>query len=114
MSNSKKISLRGSELAPLQGARAIGPTDPHQLIEISVVLKHRQSLPTPGDQGNLMTHTDFATRYGADPAQVGKIVQFGRDHNRKAHLSVTNEQQPPSTVGIRGLDIQMQAGDPPQ
>jgi len=81
MSNSKKIPLKGSELAPLPGARAIGPTDPHQLIEVSVVLKHRQSLPTPGDQGNLMTHADFATKYGADPVQVGKIVQFGRDHN---------------------------------
>ena len=44
MSNSRKVALKGSDRVPLQGARAISPTDPHQLIEISVILKHRQPL----------------------------------------------------------------------
>ncbi|MGA3047092.1 MAG: S53 family peptidase [Terracidiphilus sp.] len=81
MSNSKKIPLKGSELASLPGARAIGPTDPHQLIEISVVLKHRQSLPPMEDEVKLLSHAEFATKYGADPAQVSRIAQFARDHN---------------------------------
>lgn len=81
MPNSKKIPLKGTELASLPGARAIGPTDPHQLIEISFVLKHRQSLPKFEDEAKILTHTDFATKYGADPAHLAKVVQFARDHN---------------------------------
>jgi hypothetical protein len=45
MSNSKKIPLNGTEHIMLPGTRAIGPSDPHELIEISVILKHRQDLP---------------------------------------------------------------------
>ena len=81
MSNTKKIPLKGTELASLPGARAIGPTDPHQLIEISVVLKHRQALPKFEEENKVLTHTDFANKHGADPAHIGKIVQFARDHN---------------------------------
>jgi kumamolisin len=81
MATSKKISLQGTEHTVLPGARAIGPTDPHQLIEISLVLKHRQSLPKPENEGKLINHTDFAANYGADPAQVDKIRQFARECN---------------------------------
>jgi kumamolisin len=81
MANSKKIPLQGTEHTVLPGARAIGPTDPHQLIEISLVLKHRQALPKPENEGKLINHTDFAGTYGADPAQVDKIRQFARECN---------------------------------
>ena len=43
MSESKRIPLAGTEHMAPPGARAIGPTDPHQLIEVSVILKHRQA-----------------------------------------------------------------------
>jgi kumamolisin len=81
MANSKKIPLQGTEHTVLPGARAIGPTDPHQLIEISLVLKHRQSLPKPENESKLINHADFAGTYGADPAQVDKIRQFARECN---------------------------------
>ncbi len=80
-STSKKIPLKGTEHASLPGARAIGPSDPHQLIEISVVLKHRQTLPMAESQGPLLSHNDFARTYGADPAHVDKIRQFARENN---------------------------------
>ena len=82
MSNPKKISLKGTEHISLPGARAIGPTDPHQLIEISVVLKNRKSLPALEEEGRpMMNHNDLAKAYGADPAQVDHIRQFAHENN---------------------------------
>lgn len=84
MSNSKRTAIRGSEHASLPGASAIGPTDPHQIIEVSVILQHRQTLPVPGNAGNegkSQNHNDFAKTYGADPAHVDKIRQFARDNH---------------------------------
>jgi len=80
-SSSKKISIKGTEHTSLPGARAIGPSDPHQLIEVSVVLKHRQTLPAAQSEERFLSHNDFARTYGADPAHVDKIRQFARESN---------------------------------
>src|SRR5258708_2563286 len=78
---SKSIPIKGTEHTALPGARAIGPTDPHQPIEVSVVLKHLQPLPALGDEGKSFTHADFAKTHGADPSHVEKIRQFAREYN---------------------------------
>ena len=72
MSDSKRVPLAGTEHLALAGVRTVGPTDPHQLIEVSVVLKHRRPLPAVSEIGQQVTHSDFAQTYGADPAAVDK------------------------------------------
>lgn len=79
--NSKKIPLAGSEHITLPGARTIGPSDPHQLIEISLILKHRAPLPGIEQMQQTMSHNDFARTYGADPTHVDRIRAFARDNN---------------------------------
>jgi len=79
--NSKKTSLKGTEHKMLSGARAIGPTDPHQLIEISVVLKHRAALPKIEQMRGMMSHVEFARNYGADPAHIDRVRQFALGNN---------------------------------
>ena len=79
--NAKKTFLKGTEHIMLPGARSVRPTDPHQLIEISVILKHRKPLPKVEEEGRMMGHSEFAKTYGADPAQVDKIRQFATDNN---------------------------------
>jgi kumamolisin len=81
MAKSQKVTLKGTEHTPMPGARAIGPTSPHQLIEISVILKHRQPLNLSQHRGQTLSHTDFAKTYGADPANVDQIKQFARENN---------------------------------
>ncbi len=81
MPSSKRLSLAGSERIALNGARVIGPTDPHQLMEVSVVLKHRQPLPPAQHRAQRMSHEEFAAAYGARPADVDQIRQFARDYN---------------------------------
>lgn len=81
MPNSKRIAIKGTEHISLPGSRAIGPTDPHQLIEVSIILKHRQALPPAESADRNLSHNDFARTFGADPAHVDKIRQFARENN---------------------------------
>jgi kumamolisin len=81
MSNVRKSALSGTEHVNLSGARAIGPTDPHQLIEVSVILKHRNPLPEREEQDRPLSHSDLAENYGVDPGQVETIKQFARENN---------------------------------
>jgi len=67
MTNSNRISLRGSERVPLDGARSMGRTDPHQLMQISVILKHRKTLPMENPSGRFMTHDEFAANSAPIP-----------------------------------------------
>jgi len=96
MANSKKIPLQGTEHTVLPGARAIGPTDPHQLIEISLVLKHRQSLPKPENKAKLINHTDFAGTYGADPAQVTRFASLRASATCRCSKMATSYAAAPS------------------
>ncbi len=81
MAKTQKVTLKGTEHTPMQGARAIGPTSPHQLIEISVIVKNRQPLNLPQHRGLTLTHSDFAKTYGADPANIDLVRQFARENN---------------------------------
>ena len=81
MSNSTKVALKGSDRTPLPGARPIGRTDPHQLIEISVILRHRKALETASKTGEFLTHQEFAGKFGADPAHVDMVRKFAEENN---------------------------------
>jgi kumamolisin len=81
MPNSNRISLKGSERVSLPGAQAVGATDPHQLIEVSVVLRRRQPLTIEAKRTKAMNHSDFASQYGADPAHLDLIRRFASEHN---------------------------------
>jgi kumamolisin len=80
MSSTKKVAIKGTEHASIPDSRAIGPTDPHQIIGVSVLLRHHQPLPEPESDGRTLSHSDFAKSYGADPAHVDKIREFAREH----------------------------------
>jgi kumamolisin len=106
MANSKRVPLKGSERVPLSGARAIGPTDPHQLIEISVILKHRQPLETAHPSGKFMTHSEFATQCGADPANVDMIKKFASDN--KLQMLERGDEVMRRTITLAGTAANME------
>jgi len=80
MSSTKRVAIQGTEHASIPGSRAIGPTDPHQIIEVSVLLKHRRSMPEPENEGQQLSYSDFAKTYGAEPPQIDKLREFAREH----------------------------------
>jgi len=59
----------------------IGPTDPNQLVEVSVVLKQRRQLRLPDLQGRILSHDEFAAAYGAEPEHVERVHAFARANN---------------------------------
>ncbi|MGA2886647.1 MAG: S53 family peptidase [Terracidiphilus sp.] len=106
MSNSRKVDLKGSERVPLEGARAIGPTDPHQLIEISVILKHRKPLAMPTASGKFLSHSEFAAQYGADPAHVDMVRKFA--HDNKLEMLERGDEVLRRTVTLAGTASKME------
>jgi len=76
-----KIALNGSERAPMEGATLSGPTDPDQLVEISIVLKQRRALDLEHLQGKIISHDDFASTYGADPEHLERVRNFASAHD---------------------------------
>jgi kumamolisin len=94
-----KIPLNGSERAPMEGATLSGPTDPHQLVEISIVLKQRRALDLAHLQGKILSHQDFASAYGADPEHLERVRNFARAN----HLRVIDI---PDEIARRTLKVQ--------
>jgi len=106
MSNSRRIALNGSDRVPLPGARVIGPTDPHQLMQVSVILKHRQPLANARPSGKFLSHSELAAQCGADPAYVDKMKQFAGEH--KLYLLERGDEVLRRTVTMAGTAAAME------
>jgi kumamolisin len=94
-----KIALSGSERAPLEGATLSGPTDPHQLVEISIVVKQRRALDLAHLQGKTLSHDEFASAYGADPEHLERVRAFARLHQLRVI-------EAPDEIARRTLKVQ--------
>jgi kumamolisin len=85
MPSSNRVSLKGSERSALPGAHITGATDPHQLIEVSVILKHRiplsESMNLAENRVQRMSHAEYAERHGANPADIERIKQFAQENS---------------------------------
>ena len=88
MPESKQIALPGSERAMMSGATLVGPTDPNQLVEISVVLKQRRELKLDHLQGKILSHDEFTSAYGADPEHMERVRAFAHAN----HLHVVESE----------------------
>src|ERR1022692_372272 len=72
--------LIGSDKQPLPGARSIGPADPKERLEVSVVVRRRGSAALADRVERIATggavlhlsREDFAQQFGADPADIGR------------------------------------------
>ncbi len=76
------VKIPGSEREPMQGATRKAPADPNAIVNVTVVLRPRQ----PGEKavpladliarGERITRAEYEARYGADPADVQKVLSF--------------------------------------
>jgi len=100
MTDSSKIALPGSERALLSGATLVGPTDPNQVVDVSIVVKQRRELKLDHLQGKILSHDEFASTYGADPEHIRRVQAFASANN----LQVIEEPDAIArrTVKVRG------------
>jgi kumamolisin len=109
-----RVTLKGSERAELPGSHVIGPSDPNERLEVSVVIRRRAaeafqsrvSKLTHGDRsaGNL-SREDFARLHGADAADLAAVRAFAVAHG----LTVTAEHADRRTVMLSGTVQQFNA-----
>jgi kumamolisin len=100
-------ALIGSDRQPMRGARSVGKADPAERLEVSVILRHRDSdtlkdrvtKPTTGERPS---HEEFAQQFGADPADINAVRQFADAHG----LAVVEEDAPHRRAFRYGQPVQ--------
>ena len=88
--NPNLATVRGSERISLPGARAVGPVPKDERFEVTVRVRRKtalQSLAADGfhadqlpGQRRYLTRERYAAGYGADPADLAKVVAFAQAH----------------------------------
>jgi kumamolisin len=105
---SGRVELKGSARAALPGGQDVGPMDPNQKIEVSVLLRRGSrpsEFPTAAQMGAVhptkrkyLSREEFARLHGATTADLEKIRSFAAEYG----LTVTSEDQASRTVKLSG------------
>src|SRR5450756_414850 len=85
-----RITIRGSEKAPLADARAVGPVPADERMEVTIRLRSKNPLSTLSanhvaddvtpNQRSYLSRAELADAHGADPQDVAKVVSFAQGH----------------------------------
>src|SRR5262249_49777377 len=84
-----KTPVPGSNRQPLPNARLVGPANPNERVEVTIILRQRpssgpsavgQAAARAATTGESLSREEFAAIYGADPADAAKIEDFARTH----------------------------------
>ena len=74
MSDLPHVPLPGSARPPLTGVQDVGPVDPAEEIDFTVVLRRRADLPRDLVEGpDTVSPTELGLRFGADPEDVERV-----------------------------------------
>ncbi|MFZ0199125.1 MAG: S53 family peptidase [Candidatus Sulfotelmatobacter sp.] len=108
MSTPKKtLPLAGSERAPLQGAREIGPANPNETLDVTIRLRspagkkpivNSEEYTKSIEKRTVLSRQEFEQRHGADPESIARIESFAREHK----LTVKEESPARRTVVLSG------------
>lgn len=87
-------------------ADALGPVDPDERVEVSVMLKPRRGLDElEARLGQPMSRDEFAAAYGAEPADLDSVAAFAH----RQRLEVIESSQPRRTVRLAGRAADIEA-----
>lgn len=75
----ERAAVRGSKRQQIPNSSVVGSPDPNELISVTVVLRRLTSELPP--RSGPVSREEFARLYGADPAGVARVEQFGADHD---------------------------------
>jgi len=93
----ERSAVEGSRREPAPGATRIGPVDPNERIEATIVLKRRAAPPDPLNEPRLSREA-FAAQHAAQPQDMDAIVQFAEEHG----LTVTYTNPASRMVRVAG------------
>lgn len=108
------ILLKGSERQAMPGAKSLAPANPDERLEVSVLIRRRahqdfaarvSALSTNRAPQAFLSREEFASRHGADPADLAAVGQFAAAQG----LKVVEESAPRRTVVLAGTVAQFNA-----
>src|ERR1700684_3964504 len=88
----KTLPLAGSERAPLEGAREVGPANPNETVDVTIRLRSRagkesalnpKEFTKPIEHRTILTRGEFEKHHGADPEGIARVETFAREHKLK-------------------------------
>jgi kumamolisin len=109
-----RSQLQGTERAMPAGAQDVGPADPDERIEVSVLVRHSRAedlharaaaLRAGAPSHPTLTREAFAATFGADPADVSAVSAFAQAHG----LSVEAVETARRTIMLGGTVAQFEA-----
>jgi kumamolisin len=83
-----RFSLAGSERAPLEGAREIGPANPNKTVDVTIRLRSRagkkpivssDEFTKPIEKRTILSRKEIEQRRGADPKSIDLVESFASD-----------------------------------
>ena len=110
----EKVTLMGSERTAVQGAQVLGPADPTERLEVSMIVRRRDrqalqsrvaTLATGNRSAGFLSREDFANKHGADAADLAAVHKFASAHG----LTVVHEHAARRTVVLSGTVEQFNA-----
>jgi kumamolisin len=79
--SSGRASVPGSERTPLPDSTRVGPVDPGDDVNVTVLLRRRGGAELPSSPGApQLSRAEFEAAYGADPADASRVESFGREY----------------------------------
>ncbi|HSY65275.1 MAG TPA: S53 family peptidase [Terriglobales bacterium] len=102
-----KTPLAGSERAPMEGAREIGPANPNEMVDVTIRLRSRagkkpivsaDAFTKPIEERKIMSRQEFEQSHGADPQSIAKVEAFAHEHK----LNVKEKSAGRRTVILSG------------
>lgn len=109
-----RIPLKGSDRKPLPGSRTVGPADPSERVQVSVLVRRRARQEfkdrvkriAAGDRSvQPLSREEYTRKFGAEPADIAAIKSFATKHS----LSVIQESEARRTVVLSGSVAQVEA-----
>jgi kumamolisin len=85
----KKLAIAGSERAPLEGAREIGPANPNEKLDVTIRLRSRagkkpivnaDAFTKPIAKRTILSRKEFEQSHGATPESIARVEAFAREH----------------------------------
>ncbi len=74
------ISLCGSHREHPADSVLVGKPAPDEIIQISLVLRRRESAPNPSSLGRYLSHAQLSQLHGADPADIAAVEAFASEN----------------------------------
>lgn len=102
----ERVALPKSERRVPEGATHIARTSPDQAISVSVTLRRGNPLDVEALGGRVLSHGEFAARYGADPEDFAAIERFAADHGLAVDHAASSMAR--RTAVLRGTAKQME------